>query len=183
MAIKFGRPIEMRDAPRRETTLASPGLDLTSRPRRNRKAEWARRLVRENVLTTDDLIWPLFLVDGHNKRTAVASMPGVDRLSVDQAVRDAERAAKLNIPCIALFPYTEASLRDERGSEALNPDNLVCQAVRAIKQEFPDIGLLCDVALDPFTSHGHDGLIEDGKILNYETVGVLARQALAQAEA
>jgi porphobilinogen synthase len=106
MAIKFGRPIEMRDAPRRETALASPGLDLTIRPRRNRKAEWARRLVRENVLTTDDLIWPLFLVDGHNKRTPVASMPGVDRLTVDQAVRDAERAAKLNIPCIALFPYT-----------------------------------------------------------------------------
>ncbi|HYZ39362.1 MAG TPA: porphobilinogen synthase [Stellaceae bacterium] len=173
----------MRDAPRRETALASPALDLTVRPRRNRKAEWARRLVRENVLTTDDLIWPLFLVDGHNKRTQIASMPRVDRLTVDQAVRDAERAMKLNIPCIALFPYTEASLRDERGSEALNPENLVCQAVRAIKKEFPDIGLLCDVALDPFTSHGHDGLIEDGKILNDETVAVLVRQALVQAEA
>ncbi len=109
MAIKFGRPIEMRDAPRRETALAAPSLDLVVRPRRNRKAEWARRLVRENVLTTDDLIWPLFVVDGHNKRTAVASMPGVERLSVDQAVRDAERAMKLNIPCIALFPYTEPS--------------------------------------------------------------------------
>jgi porphobilinogen synthase len=183
MAIKFGRPIEMRDAPRRETTLASPALDLTSRPRRNRKAEWARRLVRENVLTSDDLIWPLFLVDGHNTRAPVNSMPGVDRLSVDQAVRDAERAAGLDIPCLALFPYTEASLRDEPRSEALNPDNLVCQAVRAIKKEFPDIGLLCDVALDPFTSHGHDGLIEDGKILNDETVAVLVRQALVQAEA
>ena len=109
------------------TALAAPALDLAVRPRRNRKAEWARRLVRENVLTTDDLIWPLFVVDGHNKRTAVASMPGVDRLSVDQAVRDAERAVKLNIPCIALFPYTEPSLRDEHGSEAVNPDNLVCQ--------------------------------------------------------
>src|SRR5437868_2003621 len=183
MAIKFGRPIEMRDAPRRDTATASPALDLAVRPRRNRKAEWARRLVRENVLTSDDLIWPLFLVDGHNQRASVASMPGVDRLSVDQAVRDAERAARLNIPCIALFPYTEASLRDERGSEALNADNLVCQAVRAIKKEFPDIGLLCDVALDPFTSHGHDGLIEDGKILNDETVAVLVRQALVQAEA
>jgi porphobilinogen synthase len=94
MAIKFGRPIEMRDTPRRETALASPALDLTIRPRRNRKAEWARRLVRENVLTTDDLIWPLFLVDGHNKRTPIASMPGVDRLTVDQVVRDVERAAK-----------------------------------------------------------------------------------------
>jgi len=183
MAIKFGRPIEMRDAPRRQTALASPSLDLVTRPRRNRKAEWARRLVRENVLTTDDLIWPLFVVDGKNQRTAIASMPGVDRITVDQAVRDAERAAKLNIPCIALFPYTEPSLRDEQGSEALNPDNLVCQSVRAIKQEFPDLGVLCDVALDPFTSHGHDGLIEDGRILNDETVAVLVRQALVQAEA
>ena len=113
MAIKFGRPIEMRDAPRQQTALASPPLDLTIRPRRNRKAEWARRLVRENVLTTNDLIWPLFVVDGDNTRTPVASMPGVDRLTVDQAVRDAERAVKLNIPCIALFPYTEPSLRDE----------------------------------------------------------------------
>jgi len=92
MAIKFGRPIEMRDAPRPQAAIAAPALDLTIRPRRNRKAEWARRLVRENVLTTDDLIWPLFLVEGHNKRAGVASMPGVDRLSVDQAVREAERA-------------------------------------------------------------------------------------------
>src|SRR5471030_3218823 len=183
MAIKFGRPIEMRDAPRSESALTAPPLDLAVRPRRNRKAEWARRLIRENVLTTDDLIWPLFVVDGHNKRLAVASMPGVDRLSVDQAVRDAEHAVKLNIPCIALFPYTEPSLRDEHGSEALNPDNLVCQSVRAIKKEFPGLGVLCDVALDPFTSHGHDGLIEDGRILNDETVAVLVRQALVQAEA
>src|SRR6266699_523416 len=183
MAIKFGRPIEMRDVSRQQATVAAPTLDLTVRPRRNRKAEWARRLVRENVLTTDDLIWPMFVVDGNNTRTPVASMPGVDRLTVDQAVRDAERAMKLNIPCIALFPYTEPSLRDENGSEALNPNNLVCQSVRAIKKEFPDLGVLCDVALDPFTSHGHDGLIEDGKILNDETVAVLVRQALVQAEA
>ena len=183
MAIKFGRPIEMRDATRRQTALASTPLDLAIRPRRNRKAEWARRLVRENVLTTDDLIWPMFVVDGNNARTPVASMPGVDRLTVDQAVRDAERAMKLDIPCIALFPYTEPSLRDENGSEALNPNNLVCQSVRAIKKEFPELGVLCDVALDPFTSHGHDGLIEDGKILNDETVAVLVRQALVQAEA
>jgi porphobilinogen synthase len=183
MAIKFGRPIEMRDAPRHKAGLSAPSLDLTVRPRRNRKSEWARRMVRENVLTTDDLIWPMFVVDGNNVRTPIASMPGVDRLTVDQVVRDAERAAKLGIPCIALFPYTEPSLRDEQGSEALNPDNLVCQSVRAIKKEFPDIGVLCDVALDPFTSHGHDGLIEDGKILNDETVAVLVRQALTQAEA
>src|ERR1700738_807573 len=181
MAIKYGRPIEMRDAPRRETT--APSLDLATRPRRNRKAGWARGLVRENVLPSDDLIWPLFIVDGDNKRVPVASMPGVERLSVDQAVRDAERAMKLNIPCIALFPYTEPSLRDEHGSEALNSDNLVCKSVRAIKQEFPGLGVLCDVALDPFTSHGHDGLIEDGRILNDETVAVLVRQALVQAEA
>jgi porphobilinogen synthase len=183
MAIKFGRPIEMRDAPRLEASTAAPGLDLSIRPRRNRKAEWARRMVRENVLTTDDLIWPLFVTEGHNKRAAVASMPGVDRLSVDQIVREAERAVKLDIPCIALFPYTDPSLRDEEGSEAVNPNNLVCQSVRAIKNEFPEIGILCDVALDPFTSHGHDGLLEDGRILNDETVAVLVRQALVQAEA
>src|SRR3954471_12271846 len=129
MAIKFGRPIELRDSPRRDLAQKTPPLDLITRPRRNRKAEWARRLVRENVLPTDDLIWPLFVVDGHNARAAVASMPGVERLSVDQAVREAERAVKLNIPCIALFPYTEPSLRDEHGSEALNPENLVCKSV------------------------------------------------------
>jgi porphobilinogen synthase len=183
MAIKFGRPIEMRDGPRREATIAAAPLDLVTRPRRNRKAEWARRLVRENVLTTDDLIWPLFVVDGNNKRAPVASMPGVERISVDQCVRDAERAMKLNIPCIALFPYTDPALRDDTGSEALNAKNLVCKSVRAIKKEFPDLGVLCDVALDPFTSHGHDGLIEDGRILNDETVAVLVRQALVQAEA
>lgn len=182
MAIKYGRPIELREVARPGAP-ASPALDLTVRPRRNRKAEWARRMVRENVLTTDDLIWPLFLIDGNNKREAIASMPGVDRLSVDQAVREAERAMKLTLPCIALFPYTDPSLRDEEGSEATNPNNLVCQAVRAIKKEFPDLGILCDVALDPFTSHGHDGLITDGKILNDETVAVLVRQALVQAEA
>jgi porphobilinogen synthase len=182
MAIKFGRPIEMRDVSRQQATVAS-ALDLTMRPRRNRKAEWARRLVRENVLTTDDLIWPLFVVEGHNQRASVASMPGVDRLTIDQIVREAERAVKLNIPCVALFPYTEPKLRDEHGSEAINPENLVCQSVRAIKKEFPDLGVLCDVALDPYTSHGHDGLLEGGKILNDETVAVLARQALVQAEA
>ena len=183
MAIKYGRPIELREVARGTGAGASPALDLTIRPRRNRKAEWARRMVRENVLTTDDLIWPLFLIDGNNKREQIASMPGVERLSVDQAVRDAERAMKLTIPCIALFPYTDPSLRDEEGSEATNPNNLVCRAVRAIKKEFPDLGILCDVALDPFTSHGHDGLITDGKILNDETVAVLVRQALVQAEA
>jgi porphobilinogen synthase len=110
-------------------------------------------------------------------------MPGVERLSVDQAVREAQRAAELTIPCIALFPYTEPSLRDEAGSEALNPENLVCRAIRAIKAEFPDIGILCDVALDPYTSHGHDGLMRHGEILNDESVAVLVKQALVEAEA
>jgi porphobilinogen synthase len=181
MAIKYGRPIEARIAP--AESKPKPRLDLNSRPRRNRKAEWTRRLVRENVLTTDDLIWPLFLVDGSKTRAAVPSMPGVERLSVDEAVREAERAARLAIPCIALFPYTEANLRDESGSEALNPDNLVCRAIRAIKKEVPEIGVLCDVALDPYTNHGHDGLLRDGKIVNDETVAVLVRQAMVEAEA
>ena len=184
MAIKFGRPIEARS---RLTPVETPAqaerLDLTVRMRRNRRAEWARRLVREHRLSTDDLIWPLFVMDGDNTRAPVSSMPGVERLSIDQAVREAERAAKLTIPCIALFPYTDPTLRDETGSEALNPDNLVCRAVRAVKKEVPDIGILCDVALDPFTSHGHDGLLRDGVILNDETVAVLVKQALVQSEA
>jgi porphobilinogen synthase len=183
MAIKFGRPLE------RSRLTPAPGgikpqqLDLAVRPRRNRRSEWSRRLVRENVITADDLIWPLFVVDGAKVHATVDSMPGVERLSVDEAVRAAERAAKLAIPCIALFPYTDPGRRDDDGSEALNPDNLVCRAIRAIKKEVPDIGVLCDVALDPYTSHGHDGLLRDGVILNDETVAVLVRQALVEAEA
>jgi porphobilinogen synthase len=187
MAIKYGRPIEsrVRVVPAEPTarTEAAPSLDLTVRPRRNRRTDWARRMVRESVLTTDDLIWPLFLMEGDNARAPVPSMPGVERLSVDQAVRDAERAVKLHIPCIALFPYTDPKLRDEDGGEALNPDNLVCQAIRAIKKAVPEVGVLCDVALDPYTSHGHDGLLRDGEILNDETVAVLVKQALVQAQA
>jgi porphobilinogen synthase len=163
-------------------------LDLPSRPRRNRKAEWARRLVAENVLTTNDLIWPIFLIDGEKRRVPVAAMPGVDRLSVDQAVREAGRAVKLDIPAMAFFPYTEPNLKDERGSEAFNDRNLVCRACRAIKREFPQLGLVTDVALDPYTSHGHDGLISESptgeiRILNDETVEALVRQALIQARA
>jgi porphobilinogen synthase len=183
MAIKFGRPLERTRLVPVETEAPADKLDLTIRPRRNRRAEWSRRLVRENVLTADDLIWPLFLVDGMRVRAPVASMPGVERLSVDEAVRSAEHAAKLDIPCLALFPYTEPGRRDETGSEALNADNLVCRAIRAIKKEVPEIGVLCDVALDPYTSHGHDGLLRDGVILNDETVGVLVKQALVEAEA
>ena len=185
MAIKYGRPIESRLKPvETDSPLKSaPRLDLATRMRRNRKSEWARRMVRENVVTADDLIWPLFVVDGDEKRIPVASMPGVERLSVDQAVREAERAMKLGIPCLALFPYTDPARRDEHGSEALNPDNLVCRAIRAIKKEFPELGVLCDVALDPYTSHGHDGLLRDNEIINDETVAVLVRQALCEAEA
>jgi porphobilinogen synthase len=162
-------------------------LDLTHRPRRNRKAEWARRLVSEHTLTTDDLIWPLFLIEGDKVRAPVAAMPGVDRLSIDEAMREAERAAKLDIPAIAFFPYTEPHLKDEHGSEAYNEGNLVCRACRAIKKEFPGLGLITDVALDPYTSHGHDGLVrdygDDLRILNDETVAALVRQALNQARA
>ena len=186
MAIKFGRPIESRTRfTPVETNPAGKDeqLDLTVRMRRNRRSEWARRRVRENVLTTDDLIWPLFVMDGTKARTPVQSMPDVERLSVDEVAREAVRAAQLSIPCIALFPYTDPKLRDETGSEALNPDNLVCRAIRAIKKEVPEIGVLCDVALDPFTSHGHDGLLRDGVVLNDETVAVLVNQALVQAEA
>jgi porphobilinogen synthase len=163
-------------------------LDLRNRPRRNRKAEWTRRLVAENVLTTNDLIWPLFLIDGDKRRVSVAAMPGVDRLTVEESLREAERAVNLKIPAIAFFPYTEAALKDAEGSEAFNEGNLVCRACRAIKREFPELGLVTDVALDPYTSHGHDGLVRESAsgrltILNDETVEVLVRQALNQARA
>ena len=163
-------------------------LDLTIRPRRNRKAEWARRLVAEHVLTASDLIWPLFLIEGEKRRDPVAAMPGVDRLSVDETLRAAERAVALKIPAIAFFPYTEPDLKDAEGSEAFNDGNLVCRACRAIKREFPELGLVTDVALDPYTSHGHDGLVRESAsgeltILNDETVEALARQALNQARA
>lgn len=151
--------------------------------RRNRRADWSRRLIRENVLTVDDLIWPIFVMDGENTTEPVSSMPGVNRLTVDNAVRAAEKAAKLGIPVIALFPYTDPALRDDDGNEALNENNLICRALRAIKKEVPEVGLMTDVALDPYTSHGHDGLLRDGKIVNDLTVHQLARQALVQTEA
>ncbi|HZP21689.1 MAG TPA: porphobilinogen synthase [Bauldia sp.] len=154
------------------------------RMRRNRRTDWSRRLVRENRLSVDDLIWPIFLVDGTDVRRPVAAMPGVDRHSVDQAVAAAGRAVALGIPLIALFPYTDPALRDPTGSEALNPDNLVCTATRAIKTEFGDkLGVMVDVALDPYTSHGHDGLMSGDRIVNDATVAQLVLQALLQAEA
>lgn len=162
--------------------MPTPSFPAT-RMRRNRRTDWSRRLVAENALSANDLIWPLFLIDGEKKREAVPTMPGVERLSVDQAVLAAEEAVKLGIPVLALFPYTAAQDRDEEGSLATDPENLICRATRAIKKAFPEIGILCDVALDPFTSHGHDGLIREETILNDETVEVLVRQALNQVEA
>ncbi|MEP1576796.1 porphobilinogen synthase [Roseibium album] len=154
-----------------------------TRMRRNRQSDWSRRLVCENTLTVNDLIWPIFLVDGENVRQPVASMPDVFRLSVDEAVREATQAADLGIPALALFPYTDPDLRDDTGSEALNSENLTCRALRAIKAEGLNVGLMTDVALDPYTSHGHDGLMEGETILNDETVDQLCRQALVQADA
>ena len=151
--------------------------------RRLRRTEWARRLVAENTLSVADLIWPLFITDGKNRKDPIPSMPGVDRLSVDLVVRAAEEACALGIPVIALFPYTDPARKTDDGREALNPDNLVCRATRAVREAKLDIGILCDVALDPYTSHGHDGLIKDGTILNDETVEILVKQALTQVDA
>jgi porphobilinogen synthase len=174
---------DFRETAREAVETRAPALSLRNRPRRNRKSDWSRRLVRENVLSVGDLIWPLFLVDGEKQRIPIGAMPGVERLTVDEAVREAERAAGLGIPAIGLFPYTEPSLRDPRGSEALNAKNLVCRAVRAVKAAVPQIGIITDVALDPYTDHGHDGLLDGDCILNDETVAVLVEQALIQAAA
>jgi porphobilinogen synthase len=161
---------------------AAPTFPAT-RMRRGRSADWSRRLTRENALTPDDLIWPLFVAAGRDTRRPIASMPGIDRLSVDLAVKAAEEARALGIPVVALFPATDPALKTEDGAEALNPDNLVCQAVRAIKKAVPEIGIMCDVALDPYTSHGHDGLMEGNRIVNDASLEVLVAQALVQVEA
>jgi len=153
------------------------------RMRRLRRHDWTRRLVAENMLSPADFIWPVFVIEGENKREAVASMPGVERLSVDLVVGAAKEAAALGIPVIALFPQTPASLKSEDGREVVNQNNLVCRAVRAIKQAVPGIGVLCDVALDPYTSHGHDGVLRDGDVHNDATLELLVQQSLVQAEA
>ena len=153
------------------------------RLRRMRKADWSRRLVQENRLTVDDLIWPIFLIDGTNVREELAAMPGVYRLSIDLAVKEAERAAKLGIPALATFPNVDISLRDQTGSEILNPDNLINRATRAIKAAVPEIGIITDAALDPFTDHGHDGVLREGIIVNDETVATVAAAAVLQAQA
>ncbi|HEU0156159.1 MAG TPA: porphobilinogen synthase [Stellaceae bacterium] len=152
------------------------------RLRRNRRDVWSRKLVAEHVLTAGDLIWPVFVHD-EGRKAVIASMPGVFRLPIPALVDAAGEAASLGIPTVAIFPAVPAALKDEEGSEALNPGNLVCRAVAALKKALPDLGVLCDVALDPFTSHGHDGVIRKGYVANDETVALLRRQALIQAEA
>jgi porphobilinogen synthase len=161
------------------TAPAFPAL----RMRRLRRHDWSRRLVAQATLSAADFIWPLFLVDGENRRQPVTAMPGIDRLSVDLAVEAAREAASLGIPVVALFPQTDPSRKTADGREALNADNLVCRAVRAIKKAVPGIGVLCDVALDPYTNHGHDGVLDGDYVVNDESVAILVRQALVQAEA
>ena len=163
---------------------AFPGAFPVTRMRRNRRHGWSRRLVAENVLSSADFIWPIFVHDGDARREAVPSMPGVERLSVDLVVEAAGEAIALGIPVIALFPVTDLRLKTDDGVEATNPENLVCQATRAVKSAHGDkIGVMCDAALDPYTSHGHDGLIRENYVVNDETLEVLKHQSVVQAEA
>ena len=160
----------------------SPAFPVT-RLRRLRQHAWSRALVSEHRVHTTDLIQPLFVIEGQGRRDDVASMPGIHRLSVDMLLRTAERLVEVGIPAVALFPLTAPEIKTVDGREACNENNLVCRAVRALKRSFPSLGVICDVALDPYTSHGQDGLLEDGRILNDETLAVLERQALCQAAA
>ncbi|HEX6113742.1 MAG TPA: porphobilinogen synthase [Geminicoccaceae bacterium] len=169
--------------PRPEFTPIAAPFPKT-RLRRNRRDAWSRRMVAEARLDVADLIWPVFVLDGQNRREQVPSMPGVERLSLDRLLPLLEEASGLGIPAIALFPVTAPELKSDDGAEATNPGNLMCRAVRAIKAGVPELGVLCDVALDPYTTHGQDGLIDDdGYVLNDETLAVLAQQALVQAQA
>jgi porphobilinogen synthase len=154
-----------------------------TRLRRNRFDDATRRLVAEQKLSVDDLIWPIFVKAGHGGPEEIASMPGVHRTSLEHLARHVEPAAKLKIPAIALFPATPPELKDAEGTEALNPDNLLCQATRLLKREFPHIAILGDVALDPYTNHGHDGVLRDGYVANDETLDILVKQAVNQAQA
>jgi porphobilinogen synthase len=155
-----------------------------TRLRRNRMDGWSRRMVAESRLDVADLIWPLFVLEGQGQRQAVASMPGVERLSIDLLLPALAEARELGLPAIALFPVTPPERKSADGAEAVDPDNLICRAVRAVKREVPELGVICDVALDPYTTHGHDGVLnEDGEIDNDATLAILARQALVQAEA
>ena len=161
----------------------SRGQYPSTRMRRNRMTAFSRRLVAETQLDTADLIWPLFVIEGNNITQPVDTMPGVSRYSIDRLLDQAATAIELTIPAIAIFPSINATLKDEKGSLACDGDNLVCRAVRAVKAAHPDLGVVCDVALDPFTTHGHDGLVDDGKVLNDETIAVLCQQAVHQANA
>ncbi len=161
-----------------------PGSYPSVRLRRTRRHDWSRRLVRENALSVNDLIWPLFVREGRGEREAVASMPGVERLSIDLVVEAVGEAVSLAIPAVALFPATDAKLKTAECDEAVNSENLVCRAARAVKAAHGDrIGVIGDVALDPYSSHGQDGLVSDGYVVNDETVAMLCRQALVQAAA
>lgn len=153
------------------------------RGRRNRVDDFTRRLVAETALSVNDLIWPVFILAGSGQTVPVAAMPGVSRVSLDVLASHIEPAAKLGIPAVALFPVTDADLKDAEGTEALHENNLMCQAARLLKKEFPQLGLIGDVALDPYTDHGHDGVIRDGYVHNDETLEILARQAVNQARA
>ena len=183
MSDRKSEPPPRSEATAPDLPAARHGAFPAVRLRRNRKANWTRRLVAENTLSPADLIWPLFVIEGHGKREPVKSMPGIDRLSVDGIVDAAHLAAKLAIPALALFPYTDPALRTEDAREAFNPENLVCRATRAVKAAGLDIGIILDVALDPYTSHGHDGLLIGEEIANDETIAALVKQSLVQAEA
>ena len=153
------------------------------RLRRNRNSDWSRRLVRENTLSVNDLILPIFLVDGKNKKQSIKSMPNVYRYSIDRLSEILDKAVSNKIPMVALFPYTNSSLKNNQGTESLNEDNLVCRAIKYVKKKYKNsIGVMCDVALDPYTSHGHDGLLYKGNVLNDETVKILVKQSLLQAQ-
>ena len=160
---------------------ANPGAFPAVRPRRNRRTDWSRRLVAENRLAAADLIWPCFVTDANPG--PIAAMPGVSRYTVSQLVDEVGRAADLGIPAVALFPQTDPALKTEDAAEAFNPDNLVCRAVRAIKAAGIDVGVICDVALDPYSSHGQDGLVVGGEVVNDPTLDALCEQAVTQAEA
>jgi porphobilinogen synthase len=160
-----------------------PGTFPATRPRRNRHDAWTRRLVAENTLSVDDLIWPIFIIEGSGLVVPVASMPGVVRVSLDRLAAHVAPAASLGIPAIALFPATPSEKKDGEGTESGNAENLICSASRLLKAEFPDIGLVGDVALDPYTDHGHDGVIRNNYVANDETLAVLMRQAVVQAQA
>ena len=161
----------------------SRGQYPATRMRRNRMKAFSRRMLAEHMLSVDDLIWPLFVIEGEDRVEPVASMPGVSRHSIDRLVTQAREAEALGIPAIAVFPSIDPALKDNEGTLAGDRDNLVCRAVRAVKKACPELGVICDVALDPFTDHGHDGILRDGEIVNDETVAVLCRQAVCQADA